>query len=40
MIATEIQINILKPFIDETINSLEKMAHLKAHAGEAFTESR
>jgi CheY-like chemotaxis protein/CheY-specific phosphatase CheX len=39
MIATEIQINILKPFIDETINSLEKMAHLKAHAGEAFTDN-
>ena len=39
MIATEIHTNILKPFIDETINSLEEMAHLKAHAGEAFTDN-
>jgi CheY-like chemotaxis protein/CheY-specific phosphatase CheX len=39
MIATEIKTNMLKPFIDETINSLEEMAHLKAHAGEAFTDN-
>ena len=39
MIATEIKTNMLKPFIDETIKTLGEMAHLKAHAGEAFTDS-
>ena len=38
MIATEIKTNMLKPFIDETIKSLEEMAHLKAHADEAFID--
>lgn len=38
MIATDIKMNILQPFIDETIKSLEDMAHLKANAGEAFTD--
>ena len=39
MIATDIKTNMLKPFIDETIKSLEEMAHLKAHAGEAFIDN-
>ena len=39
MIATQIKMNILKPFIDETIKSLEEMAGLRAHAGEAFTDN-
>jgi len=39
MIATEIKTNMLKPFIDETIKTLAEMAHLKAHAGEPFTDN-
>jgi CheY-like chemotaxis protein len=39
MIATQIKMNILRPFIDETIKSLEEMAGLKAYAGEAFTDN-
>jgi len=39
MIATQIKMNILKPFINETIKSLEEMAGLRAHAGEAFTDN-
>jgi CheY-like chemotaxis protein len=39
MIATHIKMNMLKPFIDETVKSLEEMADLKAHAGEAFIDS-
>ena len=38
MIATDIKMNMLKPFIDETISSLEEMAYLIAHPGEAFTD--
>lgn len=39
MIATHIKMNMLKPFIDATIESLEEMAGMKAHAGEAFTDN-
>jgi CheY-like chemotaxis protein/CheY-specific phosphatase CheX len=39
MIATNIKTNMLQPFIDETIKTLEEMAHLKAHAAEAFTDN-
>jgi CheY-like chemotaxis protein/CheY-specific phosphatase CheX len=39
MIATGIKTNMLKPFIDETIKSLEEMAHLKAHAGDVFIDN-
>jgi CheY-like chemotaxis protein len=39
MIATQIKMNMLKPFIDETIRSLEEMADLTAHAGEAFIDN-
>lgn len=39
MIATNIKTNILKPFIDATLKSLEEMAHLKANVGEAFTDN-
>ena len=39
MLATAIKTNMLKPFIDETIKSLEEMAHLKAHADEPFIDN-
>lgn len=39
MIATQIKMNMLKPFIDSTIESLDEMADMKAHAGEAFTDN-
>ena len=39
MISTVIKKNVLKPFIDETIKSLDTMAGLKASAGEPFVDS-
>jgi CheY-like chemotaxis protein/CheY-specific phosphatase CheX len=39
MIAENIKTNMLKPFIDETIKTLEEMAHLKSHADEAFIDN-
>jgi len=35
---TEIQQNILKPFVDKTIETLEQMAGLKATAGDGFID--
>jgi len=39
MISNVIKKNVLKPFIDETIKSLDTMAGLKASAGESFVDS-
>ena len=39
MIATDIKVDMLQPFIDETIKSLDTMAQLKAHVGETVIDS-